>query len=701
MTARAPTLQTAFTSGVLNPTFAARTDIQHYYQGARRGLNVIFPKEGGALGRWGLQYIADLPSDGRLVEFEFNTEQVYVFWFGELTMRFFRDDALVTNINGSGDDFLVTPWTLAQAKELMFTQSADTLVLVHPDIQNRRLVRGTTHNLWTLSTLPLVNIPKFDFDDTDSPTPTSHVVDLTFTGFDDGDRYKLQLDDFDTPEITYSSVSTSANQRRIKDELLLLPPTGFDDASIAVVFQSGTTYRVTFSLDSADAYEPMTGRNTDDSAASIGATTITSGSPRREDVISATRGWPRSVTFYESRLWFGGTKQLPQALLGSIIGGFFDLNLGTGLDDQGVFVTVNTDQVNEIRALYPGRHFQMFTSGGEFFSPDRPMTPAPALPRQSRFGSAVGIKPVEVDGATIFVTAERKSIREYLFLWAEEAYNATSLTVLSAHLVNNIQSLAALTSTGDDEDSYVLVTNGAKSTIKPENQPVDGSGAILNTLRAQDIAAWSEMATRSGDKLKNVVTVGTDIYYLVERTRGAATVFQLEKATFETRMDSSKKVTTGLGTTTGGFTHLANETVQILVDGAPVADQVVSATGTLTFTTAPATSVEAGYFIAPVVETMPLIVDFGQGPLLGAKKRIQEIRIQVKDTLGLVANGRLIPDKIPGSTQTATPDTPFTGLRTIGDLGWTEGDATITLTQQQPLPFHVLALAGVLRVGSA
>ncbi len=699
--ARVSPLQTSFTSGVLNPAFAARTDIQHYYQGARRGLNVIFPKEGGARGRWGLLYIADLLGDGRPIDFEFNTEQIYTLWFGELKMQVFKDDVLVTNINGSGNDFLVTPWTLAQAKALDYTQSADTLVLVHPDVQPRRIVRGATDATWTISTLPLVNLPKFDYADSDSPTPTSHVVDIVFTAFGDGDRYKLQLEDFETPEIHYSSVSTSANERRMKDELLLLPPTGFEDTSIAVAFTGGTTYRVTFSLDSADAYEPMTGRNTDDAAASISPTTITPGSPRREDVISATRGWPRSVMFYESRLWFGGTKQLLQAVLGSVIGGFFDFNLGTGLDDQGVFVTVNTDQVNEIRALHPGRHFQMFTSGGEFYSPDRPMTPAPSLPRQSRFGTVSGIKTVDVDGATLFVNKDRKTIREYLFLWSEEAYNATSLTVLASHLCNRIQSMAALTSTSDDEDSYVLVTNGPKGLIKPERQPVDGSAAVLNTLRSQDIAAWSEMTTRSGDKLKSVITAGTDIYYIVERTRNGATVFQLEKASFETRMDSSKEVTTGLATTMADWTHLAGETVQVIVDGAPVDDQTVSAAGELVFTEAPSTSVEAGYFEPPILETMPLVVDLGGGPMLGATKRIFQIRIQVQDTLGLIANGQLIPDKAIGALVTSTPDVPFTGLRVTDDMGWTDGDATITLTQEQPLPFHVLAVSGLLEVGRA
>lgn len=695
--AKAQTLQTAFTSGVLNPGLAGRTDTSHYFHGMRQGINVIGVKEGGAKARWGRSHIDDLVGNGRGLAFEFSTDQVYALVFTDLRMYVVKNPetapAIVTNINGTGNPYLVTPWTLAQVLELDFTQSADTLVIVHPDVKPRTIVRGTTDATWTIAEMVFANLPTFDFNDTSSPTPTDHIVDLAFT-FNTGHRYKLELNNFETPEIVYATSSTAVgrttNERRIKDELLLLPPTGYDDTSITVAWQSGSTYRVTFSGESADAYEPMSGRSTDQADESITCTTQQTGVPRREAVISATRGWPTTVTFAESRLLFWGTKALPQSLLGTVIGGFFpfDFKIGTGLDDQGIFVTVNTDQVNAARAIYAGRHLQLFTSGGEFYSPDRPLSPAPALPRQSRFGCAAGIPPVDVDGATIFVTKDRKTIREYLFLWAEEAYNATSLTVLSSHLVSGINSMAALSSTSDEEDSYVLVTNS------------DGSGAILNTLRAQDIAAWTEDNTRTGDKLKQVFTVGEAIFYIVERQRNGATVYTLEKADFDTRLDAAKTVTTGLGTITGGFEHLAGETVQVLVDGAPVDDLTVNSAGEITFTNAPTASVEAGYFVPPVIETMPLVVDLGGGPLMGEKKRLVDIRVRVLNTLGLVANGMAIPDKAPGVTQLLTPDTPYTGIRQIEDTGWTEEDLTITLTQTQPLPFHVLALKGKLEVGS-
>lgn len=690
--AKTQALQTSFSSGVLNPGLAARTDIAHYYQGMQTGRNVICPKEGGARGRWGTRYIADLPGDGRLLPFSFNTEQNYCLYLGNTQMRFFRDDALVTNINGTGNPYLVTPWTLAEVTAVDYTQSADTLVLAHRAVETRTIVRGADHNLWTLATAGFTNIPDYDFNDADSPTPTSHVVDLAFGSFSTGQRYKLELNGFETPEIIWADNSTAegkaANERRIAAELLLLPPTGFAAAGITVAFQSGSTYRVTFSADSADLYEPMTGRNTDSTAATVTATTVTPGVARREPVWSATRGWPRTVAFYENRLIIGGSFSLPQSLFGSVIGDFFNFELGTGLDDEGIFITVNTNQVNEIRSVYPGRHLQVFTSGGEFYSPDRPLTPAMALPQQSRFGSAEGIKPVEVDGATIFLTRQRKTLREYLFLWAEEAYNATSLSVLASHLLKSVRDVAAQTSTDDEDDSYVFAVNE------------DGTAAVLNTLRAQDIAAWTEFVTRSGDAIRSVAVVGDEIYVLAQRARNGQLVYQLEKLTFETRLDASVKVTTGLGIQVSGFDALAGETVQVLVDGAPIDDLVVTPAGKLNLPAAAESSVEAGYFCAPVVQTMPLVVQLGGEALLGARKRIQEIRARVKDTLGLVANGRLIPDQATGVTQSATPQTPFTGLRKIGDLGWTDDDATITLTQRQPLPFHVLGLSGVLEVGS-
>ena len=50
-----------------------------------------------------------------------------------------------------------------------------------------------------------------------------------------------------------------------------------------------------------------------------------------EEVWSSTRGYPRSVTFHEGRLFFGGTKSRPSTLFGSRVSDFLQLQSRRGI----------------------------------------------------------------------------------------------------------------------------------------------------------------------------------------------------------------------------------------------------------------------------------------------------------------------------------------------------------------------------------
>jgi hypothetical protein len=83
-----------------------------------------------------------------------------------------------------------------------------------------------------------------------------------------------------------------------------------------------------------------------------------------------------------------------------------------------------------------------------------------SVPQQSSFGCAAHVKPCEVDGATIFCTRQQKTLREYLYLDREQAYNATSPDGAGLapgeryHLARRPD-----VSTTDDEQSYVIAVN--------------------------------------------------------------------------------------------------------------------------------------------------------------------------------------------------------------------------------------------------
>ena len=155
--AKVITLQTSFVSGVLDPRLASRTDIKHFYQGAEVAENVVTMPQGGIKRRPGLKYIANTASNNkaRLASFAFNVEQTYLMVFTNLSVAVYKDGVHQANVT--------TPYTTAQLFELSWTQSADTMILVHKDHAPRKLVRGGSHTSWTLSTISLSNIPQFNY----------------------------------------------------------------------------------------------------------------------------------------------------------------------------------------------------------------------------------------------------------------------------------------------------------------------------------------------------------------------------------------------------------------------------------------------------------------------------------------------------------------------------------------------------------
>ncbi len=693
--ARARPMQTSFTSGVVNPRLVARTDLQHYYDGLLRADNVNIRPQGGARVRGGFRYIDQAAElNARLVPFVFDRSNKYLLEFTNLQMRVFKDGVLQATV--------VTTLTTAQVDTMDYAQSYNALFLVHPDVQPQLVFRGGDDTTWSIGTLTFENIPDFDYNDASSPIPTTHDIQITFEGtWQAGDHYKLELDNFETPEIVYSS-DTAANERRIAEELLKLPPTGLRAAGITVTYQSGTIYRIQFSGDSADAYEPMTGFNVDTAASRITETTRTTvGVSRREPAISSTRGWPKAVTLYEGRLWLGGLRSLPQHAIGSVVDDTLNLQVGDGFDDEAIFQALDTGQYNGIDYLHPGRHLQNFTEGGEFFYPARPITPANSgRPPQTKYGTAE-VKPVEIDGATLFVTRSAQTLREYLYAQLEEAYNASSLSLLAADplLSTGIVDMAGVSGVSADESSYVYTPTG------------DGNVAVLNTLRSQDIAAWSRYTTE-GD-IKRVAAVDDELYFLVHRTIGGTVVPYIERCNpgnCTTRTDSHVAGTQASSTVITGLDHLEGASVRAIGDGFVFPAQVVS--GGQVVVSRAVTDYEVGLEFNPDIRSMPLNVDLGDGPLIGRTKSVPKLYVLTKDSAGVLAAFDVTDD--PGEdtlqeqpdplwrldqTQTDSPPPTASGVREYGFMGSTDRDAIIRLYQRDPLPFEVLGFVASVEIG--
>jgi hypothetical protein len=654
--ARFVSIQTNFSNGELDPLLRARVDLQAYQNSLEKATNVVCQPQGGIRRRPGTRYITSLPNSGaesaangvRLVEFEFSTSDSYMLCFTHNRMYIFKNKVLITNINGTGNPFLSTSGvslTGARLSSIVWTQSADTLIVVHPDIAPVQIVRGANDATWTASAITFDSIPKHAFtlsvtnpSGTLTPSAVSGKVTLTAS----------------------ASVFSSGNV----GQYVNAQPQG---RAKIVRFNSAT---------SVDAITEFPFFNT--SAIANGQWELETG---YENVWSSTRGWPRSVTFHEGRLYFGGSRSRPSTIWGSKVGLFFDFEATEGLDDDAVEATLDTNTFNAIVDLISGRDLQVFTTGGEFYVPQSgldPITPTNFFVKTaSRNGTKQGVRVQQLESGTLFIQRQGKSLNEFAYTDTQATYVTQKISLLAGHLLKNPTNLALRRSVATDENDLLLITNGD-----------DGTMAVFSLLRAQNVIAPSEFVTVDGRFIDVGVDIST-IYTVVRRNINGVDQFYIESFEDGLLTDSAK---TGTGVvTTVGMSHLATEAVNIILDGSVQANQTVPSGGTVTLSRASVSSYELGLPMAVEARTMPVDLKLQTGTRIGFKKRIVEVNALVYETQHMRINGTLIPFRAFGDILDEPVD-EYTGTKTLhGILGYTQ-EGKITISQDIPQKMTLLGM---------
>lgn len=654
--ARFVSIQTNFSTGELDPLLRARVDLTAYQNALEKATNVVCQPQGGIRRRPGTRYITSLPNSStesaangvRLVEFEFSTSDSYMLCFTHHRMYIFKNKALITNINASGNPYLDTSGvslTGARLSNIVWTQSADTLIVVHPDIAPIKIVRGANDATWTASAITFDSIPKYAF--TVSVTnPSGTLTPSAVSG-------KITL-----------TASSSVFVAGSVGQYVNASPQG---RAKIVKYNSGT---------SVDAITEFPFFNT--SAIANGSWDYESG---YEDVWSSGKGWPRSVTFHEGRLYFGGSKSRPSTIWGSKVGLFFDFEATEGLDDDAVEATLDTNTFNAIVDIISGRDLQVFTTGGEFYVPQNgldPITPTNFFVKTaSRNGTKQGIRVQQLESGTLFIQRQGKSLNEFAYTDTQATYVTAKISLLAGHLLKTPTRIALRRSVATDENDLLLITNGD-----------DGTMAVFSLLRAQNVIAPSEFITVDG----SFVDVGVDIstiYTVAKRNVNGVNQYYVEVFEDGLFTDSAK---TGTGAvSTVSMSHLATETVNIILDGSVQADQAVPGGGTVTLSRASVTSYELGLPISVEARTMPVDLKLQTGTRIGFKKRIVEVNALVYETQHMKINGILIPFRAFGDILDEAVD-EYTGTKTLhGILGYTQ-EGKITISQDIPQKMTLLGM---------
>ena len=731
---RVTQFQTNFSVGELDPLLRARTDLQQYQNALEEATNVIVQPQGGIRRRDGLEFIADFGSTFtafKLIPFEFSVNDSYLLVVVVGRIYIYKDGVQQTNINGSGNDYLAAAAiTSGMIDELQYTQAVDTLILCHEDLQTKRLVRNSDTS-WTLENLPISNLPKYAYAfDTHQPnftiTPSAVDGNITITASaattDTGtaqaggaDTITLKSatsftsdDDPNGMFITLTSGTGSGQTRHVEDyvastKIATVYPawdtapdntTGykiepFAEAAVGEYAQVTSTFgraRYVEFVSSTEMKAVVEVPFFDDGAVVAGEWESEHG---YEDVWSTTRGWPRSATFHEGRLYFGGSKSRPNTIWGSRVIDYFNFDPGTGLDDESVEATINTNQLNSIVNVVASTDLRIFTTGGEFVviqSEDTPVTPSNFLVRpQTRQGSRPGVPIEDLNGASVFVQRQGKSINAFQFGSGTKSYQIQQISVLSSHLIRNPVDLASRRSTSTDEADTLFVVNGD-----------DGTMAVYSILVGQNVIAPSKFTT-DGEFIAVAVEI-SDVYVIVKRTVNSATRYMLERFSSDLTVDSAK---TGGAASSVTMDHLQGKEVDIVRDGVVEPVQTVPASPyTITFDSAATSSHQVGLDYTISVKTMPTEPVLQSGSVQGVRKRIVQVDAILNNTKDLVINGKQISFRNFGPGVLDTAIDAFTGVKTAhGILGYS-ATGQITLTQNVPLPMTVLGLEYKLSVGN-
>ena len=651
--ARFVDLQTNFSTGELDPLLRSRIDLQQYQNALSKATNVVVQPQGGIKRRPGTKHIFELPNSGsesaangvRLVPFEFSVDDSYMLVFVHQRMYVVKNGALVTAINGGANNYLTTTVTSSMLSAINWTQSADTLIIVHPDLQPIKIVRGATDASWTATSITFDSIPQYAFTITTS-NPSATLTPSAVSG-----------------NITLTASSSVFLSTHVNQYINVSP-----QGRLRIIrYTSGT---------SVDAVIEFPLFNT--SVIANGAWELETG---YEDVWSSGRGWLRTVTFHEGRLYFGGSKARPSTIWGSKINIFYDFKPSENLDDDAVEATLDTNQLNVITDMISGRDLQVFTTGGEFYVPQTgtdPITPSAfTFKGVSRNGMKPGTRVESLESGTLFIQRQGKALNEFLFSDAQLTYITQRISLLSGHLLKTPTRLALRRATSTDEGDLLLIINDS-----------DGSMAVYSILRGQNVIAPSEFTT-DGRFLDIGVDV-TQIYTATRRTFNGTNRYFVERFGGEYFTDCAF-VGSSAGGVGSGLPHIG-KSLNVICDGVPQANETVSAGGAVTFDRQSTTSYEVGLPISVYVKTMPVEIQLQTGTRVAFKKRIVQVNAIVDDTQHLNINNQPVPFQNFDNPLLDDPIAEFTGVKRLdGVLGYSR-DAAIEVTQNLPLKMTLLGI---------
>ena len=444
--------QNSFADGEVSPEFYARDNLN----GLSYLENMDVIAGGGLRRRRGLATVDTLTSSARLIPFSVSETENYILALTDGHMLIYDGATVICD--------LLFEWDFDDYPKIQYAQRNGTMIFVHPKYQPCILQMGSVN----------FELVPFEFKRND----TDMTLNMPFMKFDDAATINITVTANSAGNNTATFTTNKAfwTQNSVGGYLLLL----------------NNQWRITEYVSPTVVYAYT------NSQYNLPSDPVTDW---YESAFSDHRGWPCSVTYHQDRLIFGGTPSWPSGIWASRVGQYNNFNVGTGLDDESIFVTLLSQQRQQICTLVSSDNLQILTNSGEWAISSKPLTPSSIEIKQHTSVGSVATRylpPQKIEGATVFISATEQDIRELTLDALGENYNARDLCTQAKHLMNTPTDISYNENT---RQLFVVMT--------------DGNMAVLNQNSALGISAWARYKTDG--TFKSVATIAGKTYVVVAR----------------------------------------------------------------------------------------------------------------------------------------------------------------------------------------
>ena len=674
-------IQTNFTAGQLSPRLHGRVDINKYNNGLKLQKNAYSLPHGGVVRRGGFHYVAGVQTNSkkvRLVRFEFSVTQAYILEFGDLYVRFYKDNGQIES--GGSPVQVTTPFTEAQLFDLYFAQSADTLYIAHSSHAPRKLTRSS-HTSWTLSTLTFSSAPSnFAGGAGDYPRCVTFFEErLYWAGTDNN------------PQTMWASKSG--------DFLNMDQGTGLDDESVEFTLATDDVNVIRW-MKASDVL--LVGTVGGEFKLHGNGNPVT---PSNVRVVQETKYGSSTVTPITSgrAVLFNqrATKKIRQMIFDLKVEGYVAPDLTILAEDiTGDGITHMAYQQEPDSIIWAVRDDG--TLIGLTYQRDQQVVAWHQHPVGGYFGEATITVTDAANiaaGSTITITLS-DGTTEIMTATADDPPASPNEFSLGDGSNNGVADNIAIGTGG------VLGINALTNLTAPNPAAnvvtVTDQAAGLNLLSITSSDSTRLTVTNQGQAVAESVAVipsadgkSDELWASIKRTVDGNTVRYVEYLDPAIFVDSGLTYSGSAVSSLGGLDHLEGQCVQIVGDDAVFPRAIVSS-GTVT-TSAAVSTAYIGLHYPTELTTLQPEVPQRDGSSFGKKKSWNRIILNLYQTLGISVNDNQLVFRTGGDAMDSAPP-KFTGQFDITSLGWKEVDTTITVKQEQPLGMTLISMSGELNV---